>query len=122
MPEPPLATWPDLRALALALSLPGVIETTAWDHPVLKAHGKLWTWWSPKVDAAVFKAEREEAEALHAAAPETFLYHPHYAGHGLILVAAGRIDPGWARARLTSTWAAMAPKRVLKAWQAGQGG
>ncbi|MBI1220301.1 MAG: MmcQ/YjbR family DNA-binding protein [Rhodobacteraceae bacterium] len=120
-PEPVLSSWPELRALALSLDLPGVIETTAWDHPVLKAHGKMWTWWSPKIDAAVFKADRDEVEMLHAADPATFLLHPHYAGHGLLLVAQGRIDPGWARARLISTWRSMAPKRLLKAWEAGQG-
>ncbi|MDE3120861.1 MAG: MmcQ/YjbR family DNA-binding protein [Paracoccaceae bacterium] len=113
-----IAGWPELRALALSLDLPGVTEATSWNQPVLKAHGKLWTWWSPKVDAAVFKAGRDEAEMLHAADPVTFLLHPHYIGHGLILVAAGRLDAGWARSRLVSTWTAMAPMRVLKAWQA----
>lgn len=116
-----IADWPALRDLALGLGLPGVVETTAWDHPVLKAHGKMWVWWSPKVSAAVFKGGIEEREMLMAADPETFVMHPHYASAAVLLVAAGRIDPGWARARLLSTWKAMAPKRVLKAWEAGQG-
>jgi hypothetical protein len=33
--------------MALGLGLPGVEETTSWGQPTLKAHGKLWVWWSP---------------------------------------------------------------------------
>ncbi|WP_299192871.1 hypothetical protein [uncultured Litoreibacter sp.] len=55
---------------------------------------------------------------LMSADPETFVLHPHYAKHGLILVAAGRIDPDWASARLTQSWRDMAPKKFLKEWDA----
>jgi hypothetical protein len=110
-----IADWPQLKALALSLDLPGVTEAAPWGNPCLKAHGRMWCWWSPYVDAAVFKAGREEREMLIAADPETFTCHPHYEPHALILVRAGRIDPGWARARLVSQWRESAPKRVLKA-------
>lgn len=33
--------WERLKTLALALDLPGVVESTAWGEPVLKVHGKL---------------------------------------------------------------------------------
>jgi hypothetical protein len=115
-----LADWPALRGFALGLGLPEVVETTAWGNPCLKAHGKMWCWWSPYVDAAVFKAQREEREMLIAADPETFLLHPHYVPHNLVLVRAGRIDEGWARARLIRDWREAAPKRWLKAWDAAQ--
>lgn len=115
-----IATWPDLRTLALSLNLPKVEDAVSWGNPNLKAHGKMWVWWSPMIDAAVFKGTIEEREALIAADPATFLHHDHYASHGLILVAAGRIDPDWARARLRRTWEEMAPKRWLATWQAGQ--
>jgi hypothetical protein len=115
-----VATWPDLRALALSLGLPRVEDAISWGNPNLKAHGKMWCWWSPYVDAAVFKGTIEEREALHDIDPETFLLHPHYANHGLLLVAAGRIDPGWAEARLRQTWEDMAPRRWLARWKAGE--
>ncbi|MEO0389532.1 MAG: MmcQ/YjbR family DNA-binding protein [Pseudomonadota bacterium] len=111
--------WAQMKAFAQGLGLPGVTETTAWGNETLKAHGKMWVWWSPYVDAAVFKGSLEERDALHAADPETFILHAHYAKHGLLLVSAGRIDPGWAEARLRHTWRAAAPKRWLKAWDAG---
>jgi hypothetical protein len=117
-----IATWEDLKVLALSLGLPQVTEAAPWGNPCLKAHGKMWCWWSPYVDAAVFKASRDEREMLMAADPETFTLHPHYAPHDLVLVRAGRIDPGWAKARLLAQWRAAAPKRWLKDWEAGRGG
>lgn len=116
-----ISNWTELRAFALSFGLPKVEDSMSWGNPGLKAHGKLWCWWSPYVDAAVFKGSIEEREILHSAAPETFVLHDHYRNHGLILVAAGRIERDWAEARLRDTWAAMAPKRWLKAWHAGQG-
>jgi len=113
-----IASWPDLREFALGLNLPEVTLATPWGHEALKAHGKLWCYWSPYVDAAVFKADREERDMLMQADPDTFCLHPHYAPHPLILVRAGRIDPAWARPRLIRHWRDSAPKRWLKAWDA----
>jgi hypothetical protein len=119
---PAIATWEELRALALSLDLPKVEDAVSWGNPNLKAHGKMWCWWSPYVDAAVFKGTIEEREALHGIDPETFVLHPHYANHGLLLVAGGRIDPGWAEARLRQTWEDAAPKRWLAKWKEGEAG
>lgn len=115
-----IADYPGLRALALSLELPEVADGTGWGHPCLRAHGKMWCWWSPYMDAAVFKADRDEREMLLAADPETFAIHPHYLPHAFVLVRAGRIDPGWARVRLIRQWRDAAPRRWLKAWDAAQ--
>lgn len=113
-----IADYAALRALALGLGLPEVADGTAWGHPCLKAHGKMWVWWSPYVDAAVFRCDKAERDMLLEVDPETFVLHPHYRAHALILVCAGRIDPGWATARLIRDWRHAAPKRWLKAWDA----
>ncbi|PTX54745.1 hypothetical protein C8N43_3565 [Litoreibacter ponti] len=113
-----ISTWAELRDFALSLDLPHVTDAVSWGNPNLKAHGKMWCWWSPYVDAAIFKGSRDEREMLMAADPETFVMHPHYANTGLILVAGGRIDPGWAEARLRQSWRDAAPKRFLKEWDA----
>ncbi|MBF9044878.1 MmcQ/YjbR family DNA-binding protein [Rhodobacterales bacterium HKCCE4037] len=112
-------TWPDLRTFALSLDLPKVEEAVSWGNPNLKAHGKMWCWWSPMIDAACFKGSIEEREMLREIDPETFVYHDHYRNSGILLVAAGRIDRDWAEARLRSTWRDMAPKRWLKSYDAG---
>lgn len=116
--EAMIRDWPGLRALALSLGLPEVTVAHPWGHECLKAHGKMWAWWSPYVDAAVFRCDRSEREMLLHADPDTFALHPHYAPHDLVLVRAGRIDPGRARARLIRQWRDAAPKRWLKAWDA----
>jgi hypothetical protein len=108
--------WPELKALALGLDLPMVTVDHPWGNEALKAHGKMWCWWSPYVDAAVFKCGKDEREMLLSADPETFMLHPHYEPYNLILVRAGHIDAGWAKIRLTQQWRDAAPKRWLKAW------
>jgi hypothetical protein len=109
---------PQLKSLALSLNLPEVTHDFPWDNECLKAHGRMWCCWSPYVDAAVFRASRDEGEMLLAAAPKPYTLHPHYEPHNLILVRAGRIDEGWAKARLTRQWRDAAPERWLKAWDA----
>lgn len=115
-----ITDWQGLKALALSLDLPEVTLAHPWGHEALKAHGKLWCYWGMMADGAVFRADKEEREILLAADPQTFFLHPHYAPHNLILVRPGRIDEGWARARLIAHWRDLAPKRRLKAWDQAQ--
>jgi hypothetical protein len=122
MPEDAVWTWARLRALALSLELPHVVDAMSWGQPNLKAHGKMWCWWSPTEDAPVFKTSFEEREFLCEADPETFFFTPHYRNHPLVLVRPHRLDPDWAKARLMETWRAMASKRALKAWLDAQDG
>jgi hypothetical protein len=118
--QAPIIGWDALRDLALSLELPHVTDAVSWGNPNLKAHGKMWTWWSPMIEAAIFKGSIEEREMLIAADPDTFVMHDHYAKSGVILVASGMIDHNWAKARLTQSWRDMAPKRVLKAFDDSQ--
>lgn len=110
--------WAELQALALGLGLPHVAESTSWGQPNLKAHGKLWVWWSPSEDVPVFKVPIEERDMLVEADPATFFITPHYRAHPAILVRPDRLDPDWARSNLLRVWRAQAPRRVLKAYDA----
>lgn len=112
--------WPGLKTLAFELGLPNVIETTAWDNPCLKAHGKMWTWWSASADAPVFKVSRDERDVLLDAGGDEFFVTDHYRPHGLVLVRPDRFDPRWARANLMKVWRAQAPNRFLRAWDAAR--
>lgn len=117
-----LTGWEDLKRLALSLDLPGVTQATSWGQPCLKAHGKLWVWWSPHENAPVFKVSREMRDVLVETAPETFYFTDHYRDHPLVLMRPDRIDAAWARDNLLAVWRALAPKRVLRAWEAQQAG
>lgn len=111
-------TWPEFKAMALSLNLPHVTEAVSWGQPNLKAHGKMWCWWSPTEDAPVFKVSKDEREMLLEADPETFFVTDHYRPHGLVLARPDKVDRDWAKARLLQSWREMAPKKVLKAWEA----
>jgi hypothetical protein len=117
-----ISGWPDHKALALGLGLPEVVEATSWGEPCLKAHGKLWTWWSPSADAPVFKIGFEEREFLTEARPGTFFLTPHYRNHRLVLMRPATFDTEWALANLRRVWRDQAPKRFLKAWDAANSG
>jgi hypothetical protein len=114
------STWDRIKTMALRLGLPGVEETTSWGQPTLKAHGKLWVWWSPHEDAPVFKVSFEEREILVEAEPSTFFFTAHYKSHPLVLVRPEKLDLEWAKANLIRVWRAQAPKRVLKAYDQAQ--
>jgi hypothetical protein len=111
------AYWDSLKVLALGLDLPGVKEAAS-GGPALKAHGKLWVWWSPHEDAPVFKVPFEEREFLIEVDPETFFFTRHYRSYPMVLVRPDKLDPDWARANLIRVWRSQAPKRLLKAYDA----
>lgn len=113
-------TYETLRDLALSLDLPGVTEAVSWGQPCLKAHGKLWFFWSPHEDAPVFKVPFEERDMLVEADPKTFFFTDHYRNHKLVLARQDRLDLGWARANLIRVWREQAPKRLLKAYDAAR--
>lgn len=116
----PLA-YEDIKKLALSIGFPGVTEAVSWGQPCLKAHGKLWFFWSPSENAPVFKVSFEERDMLVEAAPDIFFYTPHYKSHQLVLARPEKIDRDWIRANLVRVWRQMAPKRVLKAWDEERG-
>lgn len=111
-------TFESLRDLALSLDLPGVTEAVSWGQPCLKAHGKLWFFWSPTENAPVFKVPFEERDLLVETDPETYFFTPHYRNYKLVLARPERVDPDWAKANLIRVWRELAPKRLLKAYDA----
>ena len=114
-------TYETLRDLALSLDLPGVSEAVSWGQPCLKAHGKLWFFWSPSENAPVFKVPFEERDMLVEADPDTFFFTPHYRAHQLVLARPERVDLDWVQANFLRVWRAQAPKRLLKAYEAEHG-
>ncbi len=115
-------TYETLRDLALSLDLPGVTEATSWGQPCLKAHGKLWFFWSPSEDAPVFKVPFEERDMLVEADPDTFFFTDHYKNHKLVLARPNRVDLDWARDNLIRVWREQAPKKLLKSFDAERAG
>ena len=113
-------TWDSLRAFAMSLGLPNVEDAVSWGQPNLKAHGKMWVWWSPKENAPVFKTTFEEREFLIEVDPETFFFTPHYKSWPLILVRPDKLEWDWVRANLVRVWRGQAKKTWLKKWDSEQ--
>lgn len=112
-------TFERLKALALSLGFPGVTEAVSWGQPCLKVNGKLWFFWSPSEDAPVFKVSFDERDMLVETDPDTFFFTPHYKAHQLVLARPDRIDADWMRANLARVWRQLAPKKLVKAFDAG---
>jgi hypothetical protein len=98
-----------------------VTEAVSWGQPCLKAHGKIWFFWSPRENAPVFKVSFEERDFLINNEPDTFFFTDHYRNHQLVLARPEMIDRAWIRLNLDRVWREMAPKRLLKSWIAEHG-
>ena len=109
--------WAELKAFAQSLDLPRVTLEHPWGNEALKAHGRMWCWWSPFEDAAVFRAGQDEREMLMEAEPATFHITPHYKDYPSVLARIGTLHPGSLYGLLERRWRKIAPKAAVKAFQ-----
>lgn len=112
-----MPTWEDVVAAGLAL--PEVEESTWAGTPALKVRGRSFCRLRTGPDALVLRvADMGEREALLQGQPEAFFTTPHYDGHPYVLVRLEAVDPQELAELLEEGWRAMAPKRVVKAYDA----
>lgn len=121
-----MATWNDVRRIALAL--PGTDERSSRGLPQWRVNGKLFTWERPLRRADV-EALGENApagedilgarvadlgvkEAMIADDPAVYFTTPHFDGYPAILVRLGRIPVAELEEVITEAWLARAPKRL----------
>ena len=114
-------TWDDL--VALAKTLPEVSEGSSYGTPGLKVRGKFLTRLRPEDDSVVLlEVGFDEREMLIEAEPTTFHFTPHYKDHPAILARITALDERTAMQFLERRWRAVAPKRVVAAYDAQKGG
>ena len=107
-----MATWDDIRRLAL--ELPGTEEGTSYRQPCFKVAGKTFVNMSPhEQDALVVRAELDEKPLLLESRPDVYYETPHYAGYPALLVRLEAADEDELRERLIDSWLLVAPKRLL---------
>ena len=112
-------TWDEVRAIAL--SLPGVEEGTSYGTPGFKVKGKFLTRLRPEDDSLVLvDVGFDEREMLIEAEPAVFHITPHYKNYPSVLARLGGVDPGSLRNFLERRWRNLAPKRVVKAYDAAR--
>jgi len=124
-----MATWDDVRRLALAL--PDTTEATSYGSPAWKVAGKAFVWDRPLHttdlehlgDAApdgpvlgVHVADEGVKEALVVDEPDVFFTTPHFDGYAAVLIRLERIDEEELAEVITEAWLLRAPKRVARAF------
>ena len=106
-----MATWDDVRELALAL--PEVEESTSYRQPCFKVRGKWFTGMSPSEDGAlVLRCDPEEKELILESSPDVFYVTPHYSGWAGVLARLDAIDRAELAIRLEDAWLLSAPKKL----------
>ena len=103
----------------LVLSLPDTEEGASHGLPSFKTGGKFLTRIRAEDDSlVVYVPSFDERDMLIEAEPETFHFTDHYKDYPIVLARIGSVDPAWLEAALRRRWRRVAPKRVVKAWDA----
>ena len=124
-----MATWADVRHLAL--SLPDTVERESRGQAHWTVHGKGFVWERPlrpadlralgdSAPAGPILGARVEhlgaKEALLAEDPEVYFTTPHFDGYPAILVRLERIALAELEELIIDAWLARAPKRLAAAY------
>jgi hypothetical protein len=124
-----MATWDDVRRIALAL--PETSERISRDLRRWEVKDKGFVWERPlrRSDYEALGADAPNGpilgarvehlvakEALLADDPEVFFTTPHFDGYPAVLVRLDRIGPGDLNEVIVEAWLARAPKRLAKAY------
>jgi hypothetical protein len=109
----------DLRAVALAL--PEAVEADHFGRPSFRVRGKIFVTVHQDGAGANLKLPRDEHEALVASRPEVFgtVVWGSLIRTSVVLAAA---DPAELAELVEEAWRAVAPKRVVAAFDAAAGG
>ena len=113
-----MSDWETVRAIALRL--PGAVESTTYGQPAFKVGGKLFAWISPDrhADGALaLRVDLDEKPLAIAEEPDVLFETAHYVGHPVLLVRLERADRPMLEDRIES-WLLRAPKRLAAAYLA----
>lgn len=106
---------------AIILSFPGVEPGLSWNTPSFKAYGKFFTRIRDEDLSVVLQAVGpDEREMLIEAEPQIFHFTDHYRNFPIVLARIDHIDPASLRSFLERRWRQLAPKKAVKAWDAGE--
>lgn len=104
----------------LVLSFPGAEEGTSYGQPSFKVSGKFFTRLRSEDQSLVLlDISHDEREMLMEAEPATFHITPHYKDYPSVLARIERLHPGSLQNFLDRRWRKIAPKKLIKAHDAG---
>ncbi len=103
----------------ICLSFPGVTEGTSYGRPSFLVNKKFFTRLRREDDSLVLlEVNFDEREMLMEAEPQTFHFTAHYKDYPSVLARLESLHPGSLRAFLERRWRKIAPKAMVKAYDA----
>lgn len=112
-------TFEEMEAIVMAF--PGVEKGVSYSRPSYKANGKFFTRLRGEDDSLVLVGVSfDEREMLMEAEPATFHLTPHYKAYPCVLARMASLHPGSFRNFLERRWRKIAPKKLVKEWEAAR--
>jgi hypothetical protein len=108
----------ELREIVLAF--PGAEEGVSYGQPSFKVNGKFFTRLRREdLSVVLLDVSHDEREMLMEAEPTTFHITPHYKDYPSVLARIETLHPGSLRNFLDRRWRKIAPRKLVKARDAG---
>ena len=106
----------------IVLSFPGAEEGLSYGQPSFKVNGKFFTRLRAEDQSLVLvDVGPDEREMLIEAEPATFHITPHYKDYPSVLARIESLHPGSLRNFLDRRWRRIAPRKLVKAFDAERG-
>ena len=102
----------------LARALPEVEDSTSWGMPALKVRGKLIALRKEDGETLAVRTNFFEREALIRADPDAFFFTDHYRNYPWVLVRLEEVERAQLAEMLEDAWRRVAPKRLIRAFDA----
>lgn len=103
----------------IIMSFPGAEEGVSYGAPAYKVNGKFFTRLRGEDQSVVLMGVSfDERDMLMEAEPKTFHITPHYKDYPSVLARIETLHPGSFRSFLERKWRQIAPKKLIKAFDA----
>jgi hypothetical protein len=105
----------------IALGFPGVSEGSSYGQPSFLVNKKFFTRLRRDDQSLVLlEVSFDEREMLIEAEPKTFHFTAHYKDYPAVLARIETLHPGSFRAFLERRWRRIAPKKLVREWDAAR--
>jgi hypothetical protein len=107
----------------IVLAFPGAEEGVSYGRPSFKVNGKFFTRLRAEDDSLVLMdVSFDEREMLIEAEPDTFHFTAHYKDYPSVLARIANLHPGSLRNFLERRWRKIAPRKLVKDFDAAKAG
>ena len=103
----------------IIMAFPGVEKGMSYGSPAYKLNGKFFTRLRRDDQSMVImEVSLDEREMLMEAEPKTFHFTAHYKDYPCVLARIETLHPGSFKNFLERRWRKIAPKKLVKDWEA----